>query len=761
MKPNNQIKTRRVLRLILPMRVIRRVIKPPITSGNIMVEFRGPTDMLAEYFSENQHLYITASESQRPNPNVVQIVEVGAFATTAEQKLYFPEGTRVMRVAKEQIFESSSQAQREIEAFHELQLDSCRKGEVAIAHNDCIPKSKIKRTLESEMFLGLKFGVSAIIAHKGKLVVKSEKVVLLCDAADLVEQGDIQVDTSYEKTVADVLRALNRQDFVDAAKSVFRSGFTTVAKMPILIIRIGSAAALVVTFDAEFKIAKEEGLEPKLLFHRDRPAPTKPAGLGDMTLYQWIYSAVIGNNAKELICASDSRKLFSLVLKCTKAAIYGCYSCFAGGFGVLMNGKFSPPSHVAGSPDAESEYFSSGPGSVQNMLKTYAEAFEANHSPADLVLGTTRLLLPEFKPGGAALANGDREKCIVDVKVNLELSLSELVFWRLSSECINWPDRSSLAESEISERRFVKAEELVTKSDEAQMMPVVRIGDLELIDRFEVQDYLFINGLLQDYAEDRSRTKPLSIGVFGQPGTGKSFGVGELVKAMSAEGRLYAQDPLKFNLSQFRSLEDLMAAFQHVRDASLRGSVPLVFFDEFDGALHGDVFGWLKYFLAPMEDGEFSEGRALFHFGRCVFVFAGGINHTFSEFNERVRNPEFVLAKGPDFISRLRGVLNIRRINRPDSNELDDGVYLQRRALVLRGVLRQTLGKEGSVTSGVARAFIRVSQFKHGVRSLKAIVNMSRSRRGEPLSVGQLPPIDQLAMHVDAREFLGLASSDP
>ena len=78
-----------------------------------------------------------------------------------------------------------------------------------------------------------------------------------------------------------------------------------------------------------------------------------------------------------------------------------------------------------------------------------------------------------------------------------------------------------------------------------------------------------------------------------------------------------------FNLSQFRSPEDLVHAIHVVRDMILKAQVTLVFFDEFDSAFEGEL-GWLKYFLAPMQDGVFRDGETLLRIGKCFFVFAGG-----------------------------------------------------------------------------------------------------------------------------------------
>ena len=124
------------------------------------------------------------------------------------------------------------------------------------------------------------------------------------------------------------------------------------------------------------------------------------------------------------------------------------------------------------------------------------------------------------------------------------------------------------------------ARRVVTEGPAAALarVPLARFAKLRTADRREIESFRAIGNLLREYLS-APRTKPISIGVFGPPGAGKSFGVTQ-VATQVAQDRTLAL--LEFNLSQFTSLADLVAAFHLVRDSALSGAMPLVFFDEFD-----------------------------------------------------------------------------------------------------------------------------------------------------------------------------------
>ncbi len=286
--------------------------------------------------------------------------------------------------------------------------------------------------------------------------------------------------------------------------------------------------------------------------------------------------------------------------------------------------------------------------------------------------------------------------------------------------------------------------------------PVARFGELETLDRSEMETYRSIRNLIGEYLAQVNPERPLSIAVFGPPGSGKSFGVEQVAKSLGAV------EKIGFNVSQFDGARQLTAAFHVVRDAVVRGRVPLVFFDEFDAAPNGQSLGWLKYFLAPMQDGKFLDGESTHLIGRALFIFAGGTKPTFTEFAQ-LKEKDFINQKGPDFVSRLRGVMNVRGTDRREPN---DELHVVRRAVLLRSMFQRKapalFNAAGSlrVDPGVRRAFLRCGSFLHGARSMESIIDMSLLSGRETFEPASLPAPRQLDLHLDAEEFMELVNQD-
>lgn len=311
-------------------------------------------------------------------------------------------------------------------------------------------------------------------------------------------------------------------------------------------------------------------------------------------------------------------------------------------------------------------------------------------------------------------------------------------------------------------------------------IPYWRVSkSLLLINRKETEGMRGMSALMRAYVDNGSKKGgPLSIAVFGPPGSGKSFAIKQLTESFGKSGEI---DIRTFNLSQFNDPDELIDAFHQVRSIALSGKLPLVFWDEFDTK----DMEWLRYFLAPMQDGQFVDGQLIHSIGQAIFVFAGGVFERSDELLAGVG--DWKKKKVPDFVSRLSGSLDILGINTKqgtgDKVEIlpPDPECRVRRAVLLRSKLEQyapkafpprkaaeteiTHGAENYylkvIDKGLFHALLNIREYKHGARSLEAIVANSNLSMQRKYTRSALPPRDALRLHVDVDEFFSLMDQAP
>ena len=296
----------------------------------------------------------------------------------------------------------------------------------------------------------------------------------------------------------------------------------------------------------------------------------------------------------------------------------------------------------------------------------------------------------------------------------------------------------------------------------ASAVPSFRMAGFATWDRREIESLRRIQRLIRDYENAPPPRKdelprPLSIAVFGAPGAGKSFIVKQIAKGSFEKAPPFVE----MNLSQFYAERELIGAFHRVRDAVLTGRTPVVLWDEFDSR----EYAWFRLLLAAMQDGTFQEEQVVHPIGKCVFVFAGGTSSTFSEFGRplpddpdasRIRR-QWRFAKGPDFVSRLSGHLDVLGPNqrmleptRHDEDPIpdpDDRGFPIRRALFLRGYLALNEGEPPPIAPELVDMLLRVQRYRHGSRSFERI--LAALRNGNPPWTAEALTGERLAADVE------------
>lgn len=594
--------------------------------------------------------------------------------------------------------------------------------------------------------------------------------------------------SSYEAVAVDLLRLLRGDASSPVAQPLLRElglDGTDAAPLSFLAVRLNNSAVFLYASWRERSTgtpAAPSTLRERawILCHKSECAPISPPELGQMIGCTGFISAQVAaalvwwpaSSRRGSVCYPGNRlRCCKVVLRAVQRGLVWQHAAYDRGLLHMLlryaNGHWEPTS-----------------GEAKKEYTGYENLF------ADIIRALSQECKKEKKDLRKAPSTQERlaffdELCkdqVLLVPVEIGHAVAHRTQWFMARSVANtWSEKAEVtgrggSEPDLKETFLKIAERWLGQGGEtraavpgdAPAIPIVRIGDLELTDRREIEDYLGICSALRVYAESQQEKIPLNIAVFGAPGVGKSTAIKQVVKHLASRPALknvFGENALTFNLGQFKSLDDLPAAMHLVRNECLSGQTPIVFFDEFDSSLGGQPFGWLKFFLAPMQDGEFYHAGQTYKLGRAIFVFAGGVNRSFEELNGRIRNPGFCEAKGPDFVSRLKAHLNLQGINKPEGAD-DQWRYILRRAVLLRQIARRRLEIKPEeqdaplLHPAVARGLLRVERFKHGVRSLAAIIHMCAVRRGHIIGPSDLPSMNQLEMHVDAARLLEIVDKE-
>ena len=291
----------------------------------------------------------------------------------------------------------------------------------------------------------------------------------------------------------------------------------------------------------------------------------------------------------------------------------------------------------------------------------------------------------------------------------------------------------------ISVLHYLKEE--VNRGTGFDNLATFQIGHLRTTDPAEIDPVITLHNVMDSYVSKDSVLRPLCIGVFGPPGSGKSFAVKQVANEISHHFSGNPFDFFEFNLTQFAGPDEINSAIDPIRASVAQGKVPIAFWDEFDCRYDDFEFGYLRYFLPSMQDGVTYVHGIPYHIGRAIFVFAGGVKASW-EGMEDLLTPsdpkELQLAKTlkiPDFMSRLRVVLDIDGIEVPEhllrdsasEEELEElRRILLKRAFIIAHQMQTHWKTAARKTSGLLLRLL-LADYKFGARSIEAVIEASRA----------------------------------
>lgn len=304
--------------------------------------------------------------------------------------------------------------------------------------------------------------------------------------------------------------------------------------------------------------------------------------------------------------------------------------------------------------------------------------------------------------------------------------------------------------------------------NELKGLPFIKYDKYITYDFREINDLNKIETLLIDYIKQEKDRHPIAFTVFGSPGTGKSFVIQELAKHISSD----RFEILQYNLSQLPEKRFIIPIFHAIRDVSIKKRIPLVIFDEFDT----DKLSWLKMFLSPIQDAEFSDRGDTFSFGKSVFFFCGSCYSSFEEFSSKILHDQSI-DKGSDFLSRISAYLNVMGINQEKSiisteniqkynDPFSNYLYIIRRAVVLRSLIEKNWSnlinidtKKANISLSIIQGFLRADEFYFGIRSMETILKISNIKESNDFGKSELPPVHFIRPNV-SDDFLQYVNSN-
>ena len=288
------------------------------------------------------------------------------------------------------------------------------------------------------------------------------------------------------------------------------------------------------------------------------------------------------------------------------------------------------------------------------------------------------------------------------------------------------PGRSkigTLDEAIVAAHEEVKAALLtptpVTATDVSLLSPYVfstmAVPGYSTLDAAHLREIKALIAKIRTYANDKSRRRPLNILLHAAPGSGKSHFVECLARRLS-DDRI---KDVAFNMTSMRSIDDLAAPIDRVRDLKVADRLPLLFLDEFDS--NPENYARL---LPLLWDGKIDVEGRLLQTGKMIVVLAGS-GKRIGELSCAAKSLKDATEKGDGKLVDLLSRINGGEVSIPSLDEVSPTRDRRVDKVCLSvALIRQRFGSSLHRVPWALLRFIADTKFRHGSRSVATLLEL-------------------------------------
>jgi hypothetical protein len=304
------------------------------------------------------------------------------------------------------------------------------------------------------------------------------------------------------------------------------------------------------------------------------------------------------------------------------------------------------------------------------------------------------------------------------------------------------PRQRSLEEfrrNKLQRARSTVIEAVIERTDKKKEIDLVHefrvssqlLGDYVTLDWPHYQAITRVRSAISQYAEDKSRRRPLNIMMQAEPGSGKSHLVKSLAKSISKHNAV----AIDYNMASLQSIEDFLQPLDSVRNVKVQDKLPILFLDEFDS----DPSRY-PLLLPLMWDGELNIAHRNLKLGKLVIILAGSsvsIGAAISTAKGMQAAGAAESGKLIDLVSRINGgELEIPPL---DLVESDRDRRADKVCLTI-SLLKARFGVDLELIPLSLLRFVATSKFRYGVRSLAHFIDLIQPFSGDAESTTELLP---------------------